>query len=204
MSYRDIRIRTAGIHDAQALLEIYAPYVRNTAITFEYEVPKLADFQKRIENTLKKYPYIVAEADGEILGYAYTGAFKERAAYDWSTEVSIYVKEDKRGLGIGRRLYEALEEISHAQHILNLNACIACSDTEDAYLTNDSVTFHSHMGYTMVGKFHQCGYKFGRWYDMVWMEKMVGEHPADPAPVILFPDLLWAVNTVNGMELLKM
>lgn len=204
MFSKDIRIRTAGIHDAQALLEIYAPYVRNTAITFEYEVPKLADFQKRIENTLKKYPYIVAEADGEILGYAYTGAFKERAAYDWSAEVSIYVKEDKHGNGVGRKLYAALEEISHAQHILNLNACIACSDTEDAYLTNDSVTFHSHMGYTMVGKFHQCGYKFGRWYDMVWMEKMVGEHPADPAPVVLFPDLSWTVNTVNGMESLKM
>ena len=189
MQYNDVVIRAARVSDAQSLLEIYEPYVRNTAITFEYEVPEPTDFRKRIENTLKKYPYIVAEADGEILGYAYTGAFKERAAYDWATEVSIYVKEDKRGLGIGRRLYEALEEISRAQHILNLNACIAYADTEDEYLTNDSVTFHSHMGYKMVGKFHQCGYKFGRWYDMVWMEKMVGEHLADPAPVILFPDL---------------
>ncbi len=197
MTVKDMKIRAANVSDAQALLEIYAPYVKNTAITFEYEVPKLADFRKRIENTLKKYPYIVAEADREILGYAYTGAFKERAAYDWAVEVSIYVKEDKRGLGIGRRLYEALEEISDAQHIRNLNACIAYADTEDAYLTNDNVTFHSHMGYAMVGKFHQCGYKFGKWYDMVWMEKMIDEHPADPAPVILFPDLSW---TVNEME----
>lgn len=197
MTVKDMKIRAANVSDAQALLEIYAPYVKNTAITFEYEVPKLADFRKRIENTLKKYPYIVAEADGEILGYAYTGAFKERAAYDWSAEVSIYVKKDKRGLGIGGKLYAALEEISRAQHILNLNACIAYADTEDEYLTNDSVTFHSHMGYAMVGKFHQCGYKFGKWYDMVWMEKMIDEHPADPAPVILFPDLSW---TVNEME----
>lgn len=189
MFAKDMKIRTAGVSDAQALLEIYEPYVRNTAITFEYDVPELADFRKRIENTLKKYPYIVAEADGEILGYAYTGAFKERAAYDWSAEVSIYVKKDKRGLGIGGKLYAALEEISRVQHILNLNACIAYADTEDEYLMNDSVTFHSHMGYKMVGKFHQCGYKFGRWYDMVWMEKMVGEHPADPAPVIAFPNL---------------
>lgn len=189
MQYNDVVIRAARVSDAQSLLEIYAPYVRNTAITFEYEVPKPTDFRKRIENTLKKYPYIVAEADGEILGYAYTGAFKERAAYDWSAEVSIYVKKDKRGLGIGGKLYAALEEISRAQHILNLNACIAYADTEDEYLTNDSVTFHSHMGYKMVGKFHQCGYKFGKWYDMVWMEKMIGEHPANPAPVILFPDL---------------
>lgn len=189
MQYNDVVIRAARVSDAQSLLEIYEPYVRNTAITFEYEVPEPTDFRKRIENTLKKYPYIVAEADGEILGYAYTGAFKERAAYDWSAEVSIYVKKDKRGLGIGGKLYAALEEISRAQHILNLNACIAYADTEDEYLTNDSVTFHSHMGYKMVGKFHQCGYKFGKWYDMVWMEKMIGEHPANPAPVILFPDL---------------
>lgn len=189
MQYNDVVIRAARVSDAQSLLEIYEPYVRNTAITFEYGVPELTDFRKRIENTLKKYPYIVAEADGEILGYAYTGAFKERAAYDWSAEVSIYVKKDKRGLGIGGKLYAALEEISRAQHILNLNACIAYADTEDEYLTNDSVTFHSHMGYKMVGKFHQCGYKFGKWYDMVWMEKMIGEHPANPAPVILFPDL---------------
>ena len=101
--------------------------------------------------------------------------------------INGFSKENKRGLGIARRLYEPLEEISVAQHILNLNACIAYADTEDAYLTNDSVTFHSHMGYAMVGKFHQCGYKFGKWYDMVWMEKMIDEHPADPAPVMLFP-----------------
>lgn len=185
----DIKIRTADVLDAQALLEIYAPYVKNTAITFEYEVPGVSDFQQRIENTLKRYPYIVAEKGGELLGYAYTGVFKGRAAYDWAVEVSIYVKEDKRGLGIGRRLYEALEEISRAQHILNLNACIAYADKEDEYLTNDSVAFHSCLGYTMVGKFHQCGYKFGKWYDMVWMEKIIGEHTDEPEPVILFPAL---------------
>lgn len=189
MLSRDIKIRTACASDAQALLEIYAPYVTKTAVTFEYEVPLLSDFQKRIEYTLKHYPYLVAEEDREILGYAYTGIFKERAAYDWAAEVSVYVREDKRGLGVGGRLYTALEEISRAQHILNLNACIAYADTEDEYLTRDSVKFHSHLGYSMVGKFHQCGYKFGRWYDMVWMEKILGEHPADPEPVIAFPDL---------------
>lgn len=189
MGTKDIRIRTACGGDAQALLEIYAPYVEHTAITFEYETPKRSDFQKRIENTLKKYPYIVAETDGEIFGYAYTGIFKNRAAYDWAAEVSVYVKEDKRGLGIGRRLYTVLEEISRAQHILNLNACIACCDVEDEYLTNGSVAFHSRLGYSMVGKFHQCGYKFGRWYDMVWMEKRIGEHRTAPEPVIAFPDL---------------
>lgn len=189
MLSRDIKIRTALVSDAQSLLAIYAPYIIKTAVTFEYEVPPLRDFQKRIENTLKQYPYLVAEEDGEILGYAYTGIFKDRAAYDWAAEVSVYVREDKRGLGAGGRLYAVLEEISHAQHIQNLNACIAYADTEDEYLTRDSVDFHSHLGYSMVGKFHQCGYKFGRWYDMMWMEKILGEHPADPEPVIAFPDL---------------
>lgn len=189
MLYKDMKIRTARVSDAQEILQIYAPYIRDTAITFEYEVPALSEFKKRIENTLKKYPYIVAEKDGEIVGYAYTGVFKDRAAYDWAAEVSVYVKEDRRGLGIGSSLYAVLEEISRAQHILNLNACIAYSDTEDAYLTKDSVKFHGHLGYALVGKFHQCGYKFGRWYDMVWMEKTIGEHPADPLPVIAFSDL---------------
>lgn len=189
MLSRDIKIRTALVSDAQSLLAIYAPYIIKTAVTFEYEVPPLRDFQKRIENTLKQYPYLVAEEDGEILGYAYTGIFKDRAAYDWAAEVSVYVREDKRGLGAGGRLYAVLEEISRAQHIQNLNACIAYADTEDEYLTRDSVDFHSHLGYSMVGKFHQCGYKFGRWYDMMWMEKILGEHPADPEPVIAFPDL---------------
>lgn len=186
MLYKNMKIRTADISDAMEILEIYAPYVRKTAITFEYEVPALTEFERRIAHTLARYPYIVAEKDGEILGYAYTGVFKERAAYDWAAEVSVYVKGDKRGSGIGSSLYAVLEEISRAQHILNLNACIAYADTEDAYLTKDSVNFHSRMGYHMVGRFHQCGYKFGRWYDMVWMEKALGEHPAEPAPVIAF------------------
>lgn len=197
MISKDIKLRTARVSDAQALLEIYAPYITKTAVTFEYEVPKSSDFQKRIENTLKRYPYFVAERDGEILGYAYTGIFKDRAAYDWAAEVSVYVKEDKRGLGVGGTLYAALEEVSRAQHILNLNACIAYTDQEDEYLTRDSVEFHSHLGYSMVGKFRQCGYKFGRWYDMVWMEKMLGEHPADPEPIIAFPDLQCTVDMLS-------
>lgn len=186
---KKMKIRTATVDDAKELLAIYAPYVKKTAITFEYEVPTLEEFKKRIENTLKNYPYLVAEADGELLGYAYTSAFHERAAYDWAAEVSIYVREDRKGCGIGGRLYTALEDISRTQHILNLNACIAYPELEDAYLTKDSVRFHEHLGYCMVGEFHKCGYKFGRWYDMVWMEKMIGAHTDQPEPVIAFSKL---------------
>ena len=189
MQSDDIRIRAATTADAEQLLAIYAPYVSKTAITFEYETPSLAAFQERIENTLKRYPYIVAEKNGEILGYAYTGAFVGRAAYDWAAEVSIYLKESRRGIGLGRKLYGALEELSKAQHILNLNACIGYPEHEDTYLTRNSVQFHAHLGYAIVGRFHKCGYKFGTWYDMVWMEKLLGEHPDVPAPLIPFPEL---------------
>lgn len=186
MAANEIVIRTATADDAGKLLDIYAPYVTGTAITFEYEVPSPDEFRSRIERTLQKYPYLVAESGGDILGYAYTGPFVGRQAYDWSAETSIYLRQDNRGMGLGRRLYEAIEDISRAQHILNLNACIGYPETDDEYLTKNSVQFHEHMGYRFAGQFHKCGYKFGRWYDMVWMEKIIGEHPDTPEPVIPF------------------
>lgn len=188
-NHNNIQIRTASSDDAKALLEIYTPYVEKTAITFEYDIPTLREFENRINRTLKNYPYLVAEQNGELLGYAYTGPFVGRAAYGWSAEVSIYLKETKRKMGIGRRLYDALEQISKSQNILNLNACIGYTETEDEHLTNNSMEFHAHMGYTLVGRFHNSGYKFGRWYDMIWMEKLIGEHSDNPLPVIAFPAL---------------
>jgi phosphinothricin acetyltransferase len=186
---RACKIRAATVQDAQKLLEIYVPYVENTAVTFEYEVPSVQEFADRIRTTLEKYPYLVAEIDGEIVGYAYAGAFHSRAAYQWAAESSIYVCGERKRQGIGRMLYEALEQILVHQNILNLNACIACADEEDAYLTHDSIRFHQHLGYQMVGKFHQCGYKFGRWYHMVWMEKHIGSHGAEPEAVKSFDEV---------------
>ncbi len=168
----EIKIRFAVPEDAEKLLAIYAPYVRETAITFEYDVPSAEEFEERIRGTLARYPYLVAESGGEILGYAYAGVFKARAAYDRSVEVSVYVKRGARRNGIGRRLYEALEEELKSRGILNLYACIAYTEHDDEYLTADSVRFHEHMGYVLAGRFHRCGFKFERWYDMVWMEKL--------------------------------
>ena len=173
---RVIEIRNAKTSDADRLLEIYDYYVQNTAITFEYETPSLEEFTARIEHTMKRYPYLVVEVDGRIEGYAYAGVFKDRAAYDWSTETTIYIAHDSRKSGLGRMLYEALEEKLKAMGIQNLYACIAYLDVEDEYLTKNSAEFHEHMGFSKVGVFHKCGYKFGRWYDMVWMEKLIGEH----------------------------
>ena len=106
---KQVKLRIATIQDAAALLDIYAPYVENTAITFEYDVPTLEEFTGRIRHTLEKYPYLVAVRDSEIIGYAYAGAFYGRAAYDWSAETTIYVKKGCRHIGVGKLLYQALE-----------------------------------------------------------------------------------------------
>jgi phosphinothricin N-acetyltransferase len=229
-----IKLRLATPQDADALLEIYAPYVKQTAISFEYDVPGAAEFAERIEQTLQRYPYLLAytsdeatfandERDenfkisasaadaeseispadeardrtsaakqngvnlivaakqsginlkhGQILGYAYASVFKERAAYDWSAESSVYVSQNARALGIGRLLYETLQRALRAQNIADMNACIACGD--DKYLNDASVRFHERMGFRFVGRFERCAYKFGRWYDMAWMQKPIGKH----------------------------
>ena len=184
MKDSDAVIRSARESDAGQLLKIYAPYVRNTAITFEYEVPALEEFRGRIRNTLRSYPYLVAEADGHIAGYAYAGPFKERKAYDWACETTIYLREDMKGRGLGRILYAALEEALSQQGIINACACIGVPDGEpDQYLDFNSRDFHQYMGYRLVGEFRRCGYKFGRWYNMIWMEKHLSGHPDIPEPV---------------------
>lgn len=189
MSKEELTIRTASPADAKALLTIYAPYVTDTAITFEYQVPTVEEFAGRIRRVLEKYPYLVAEQDGEILGYAYVGTFHDRAAYDWAVETSIYVNQNKRRTGIGKTLYLALEAVLKEQGILNLNACIGYPEVEDEYLTKNSVEFHAHLGYRFVGEFRQCGYKFGRWYNMVWMEKHIGEHRHEQAAPKRFDEI---------------
>ena len=152
---KEIVIRVAALDDAEELLEIYAPYVRETAITFEYEVPSPEEFRERIAHTLEKYPYLVAEHDGKIVGYAYVSPFKERAAYAWAVETSIYVDQNCKRMGIGKNLHSALEHCLKEMGILNMEACI---------------------GYPMIGEFEKCGYKFHRWYNMIWMEKIIGIH----------------------------
>ena len=177
-----ITIRMANPADAQALLNIYAPYVINSAITFEYDVPSVEEFASRIAHSLEKYPYLIAEEGGNILGYAYASPFHDRPAYDWAVETSIYVDQNIKHRGIGRKLHDALESTLREQGILNMNACIAYPPEEDEHLDKNSVEFHAHMGYRLVGEFYKCGYKFNRWYNMVWMEKLIGEHLSDQKP----------------------
>ncbi|ADK16103.1 GNAT family N-acetyltransferase [Clostridium ljungdahlii] len=185
----NVTMRMATKADAKEILDIYEPYVRNSAISFEYDVPSIEEFTERINNILKKYPYIVAVDNNQIIGYAYVSSFKERVAYDWAVETTIYLSQDCRGKGVGKKLYLALEKILKRQNIINLNACIAYTTTDNAYLTNASMYFHENLGYRKVAHFTKCGYKFGNWYDMIWMEKIIGEHSENPKPVIPISDL---------------
>lgn len=185
----ETKIRNVVINDAESLLEIYSYYVTDTAISFEYTVPSLAEFQSRIKRITEKYPYLVVEKDGQIQGYAYAHPFVEREAYDWCCETTIYLDKNARKCGLGRMLYEALEARLKEMGIINLYACIARTDKKDEYLNNNSPEFHEHLGYKTVGEFRKCGYKFGRWYDMIWMEKIIGEHKDDQPKIRYYPEL---------------
>lgn len=189
-----VSLRVAEVDDASALADIYRPYVVDTAITFEVEPPDSAEFARRIARTLEKYPYLVAEdpATGELLGYAYTGAFKGRAAYDWSVETSIYVAQGLRGRHVGTALHRGLVEASRLQGVTNLEACIAYPDE------GGSVGFHERQGYRMVGRFSSCAFKLGRWWDMVWMELHVADHVAAPTPLRPFPEVRRELEVALG------
>lgn len=182
-------IRAATVEDAAALLEIYGYYVKNTAITYEYDVPTEENFRQRIQKTLTQHPYLVWEENGRILGYAYAGRFFERKSFDWAAEASVYVHKDARGQGIGPKLYEKLEECLRMQGYVYLNVRIAYPETEDEYLTRNSVRFHEHMGYKLCAHFRNCANKFGRWYDLVQMEKYLCDLPQHPQPPRSFDEI---------------
>lgn len=179
----ELNIRPVSLDDAGKLLSIYAPYVTDTAITFEYDVPSLSEFRERIHKIVTLYPYLAAFRGGELMGYAYAFTFKGRKAYDWSVETSIYVKKDSRGQGIGSRLYEELERYLKKQNVCNLCACIT-------YPNPESIAFHEKHGYTTVAHFHKSGYKFDAWHDMIWMEKFINEHTACQKPFIPIKEVL--------------
>ncbi|MBM7710891.1 GNAT family N-acetyltransferase [Enterococcus xiangfangensis] len=170
-----IKVRVATPADAAALVAIYTPYVEETTITFDYEVPSEATFVQNIEETVDTYPYFVAEDEGEILGYAYAHPYKNRAAYDWAVEVSVYVDRTKRGNGTGKVLYQALEAALKKQNVAILTACITGGN-------QSSIHFHTKLGYQEVASFPKIGYKFDQWLDVIWLQKFLtkpeGQLPA--------------------------
>lgn len=185
----EITVRLACEDDAAALVAIYRPYVLNTAVTFEYEVPTVEAFRERIREILSGYPYLVAERGGEIIGYAYAHRYRERAAYGWTAESSIYLKQSERRTGAGRMLYCALEDCLMRQGVVVLYACIVEPEGDDPYVTRDSVLFHERMGYVPLGLFPNVGTKFSRWYGTLWMEKRLNTCVSGQREVIPYPDL---------------
>lgn len=168
-------IRIAEKKDIPAILAIYAPYVEHTTISFEYTVPTLEEFTARFEAITKQYPWLVWEENGEILGYCYASAAYTRAAYAWTCEPSIYLREDVRGRGMGRRFYEALEKILVYQGY-QLSFALITQENKA------SLSFHEAMGYKIKVFYEDIGFKHGRWLGLAWMEKRLKsvEIPANP------------------------
>lgn len=192
MKMGDIELRMATPEDAKDLLQIYAPYILHTGITFEYEVPTETEFRERIKKTLEKYPYLVACKDGTPIGYAYAKALGERAAFSHSVETAIYLSREIRGKGLGTLLYSELERILKMQNVTNLYAAVSYREEEDETISHASPRFHLAKGFHQAAHFKKCGYKFARWYDIVWYEKYIGdhtEHPFDFVPVSMLKNV---------------
>ena len=161
-----MNIRSVQFADAKAIRAIYQPYVTETAITFEVDVPTVQEFEERITQTLAHFPYLVAEEEGIVVGYAYASTYYARAAYDWTVELSIYISKEARGQGIGSALYDALEEELQARGYLRFLACIA-------FPNEASLAKHEKRGYVQVAHFPKVGYKFEQWHDIIWMQKTI-------------------------------
>lgn len=172
----DLIFRFATENDAKEILEIYRPYVENTTITFEYEVPSVKEFKERIMKILEEYPYIVCEYDKKIIGYAYAHRVWSRAAYQWDAELSIYTNENYSGNGIGKKLYKMLMEILKLQNVVNVYGCVT-------YPNENSDKLHEYLGFNKVGIFKNAGYKFGKWIGVTWFEKAILEHCENPKPL---------------------
>lgn len=159
-------VRIATEQDLPQILAIYAPYVEQTTVSFEYEVPSSDAFRKRFLHITTRFPWLVWEENGEILGYAYACAPFERAAYQWCAEPSIYLRQDARGRGIGRKLYTALEAILQQQGF-RLSYAIITSENDA------SLAFHARMGYSHLAHFPDCAWKHGRLLGITWMQKQL-------------------------------
>lgn len=169
-------IRPAVTGDAEQILEIYRPFVEKTVVTFEYETPSVQAFQERMLGILSFYPYLVCEHDGKIVGYAYASRHRERAAYQWNAELSIYVCPEEQHSGIGIALYGALIELLRMQGIVNVYGVIT-------HPNEKSERFHQKLGFEVCGISHRTGWKLDRWIDVCEMELRIAPQQEKPQPV---------------------
>ena len=167
-------IRLAKPADAAAILSIYAPYIENTSLTFETETPAIDDFAKRIDQYLDNWPWLVDEEEGIIRGYAYASRYRERTAYQWSVECSVYIHDDHFRTGIARKLYTALFLLLKEQGFTTVYAVIN--------LPNDrSVAFHESMGFRYFATYEKVGYKLGKWKNVGWWQLQLNDYIDEPA-----------------------
>ncbi len=175
-------IRLVQESDTCEILDIYEPYIKDTAITFEYEVPLFNDFSTRIVDISSEYPYLVYLKDDKIVGYAYAHRQKERAAYQWNAELSVYVDKAYLRMGIGKALYTCLIEILKLQNIQNVYGGVTIPN-------NNSCNLHESLGFRKLGTYHHTGYKCGEWHDVAWFEKNIGSHTLAPKPFLSIKEI---------------
>jgi phosphinothricin acetyltransferase len=183
-------IRTATDSDAESILKIYAPYIEDTSYTFETEVPDIKSFQERISSYLQTWPWLVCDIGGVIAGYAYGSRHRERIAYQWSVECSVYIHDDFQRAGVGKALYTALIDILRLQGFRNLYAVINLPNEK-------SVAFHEKMGFVYFAVYRNVGYKLGRWKNVGWWQLQLNDYIIEPPSPIRFPQL--APEVVNDI-----
>jgi phosphinothricin acetyltransferase len=166
-------IRPAVDADIPGILDIYTPFVRDTAITFEYEVPSLSAFRERFQAVCAQYPWLVAATETQVLGYAYAMRFRERAAYQWCCECSVYIHPEARRQGLATQLYHSLFQELRRRGLINVYAVITLPNPQ-------SVALHEHIGFEAVGILRKSGFKHGNWHDVLLMELFLEQHPHNP------------------------
>ena len=170
-------IRFAKAADAEEILEIYKPYIMETAITFECKIPLIDEFRDRIKKISMEYPYIVCLEKGKIIGYAYANRQMEREAYQWNAELSVYIDKYHLRCGVGKALYNVLIEILKLQNIRNVYGGVA-------FPNKNSEKLHEHFGFRKLAVYHNTGYKFKEWHDVMWFEKTIGNYDLEPKPFV--------------------
>lgn len=173
--------RLASPEDTAALLAIYAQSIE-TPVTFEYTLPSEAEFRARLLDISRNYPYLVAEEKGRVLGYAYAHQLRERPAYQWTAELSIYLDRTARSKGLGRRLYGLLMNLLTLQNLKTVYGCVTAPNPA-------SEALHLGMGFQLCGVFHGSGYKNGQWRDVLWFEKKIGTQEQEPRSLLPFPQV---------------
>ena len=194
-------IRLGNGDDAASVQAIYAPIVRETAISFELEIPDVPEMRRRILSTSESLPWLVCGSDGGILGYAYAGPHRTRAAYQWAVEVSVYVHADARQMGVGRALYRSLFDLLTLQGFRNAFAGITLPNPA-------SVRLHESFAFQSIGVYRNVGYKFGRWHGVEWWQLPLGEHDSPPGPPAQLPGVAgstaWNAAMDSGLSLLRL